>query len=308
MDKTMRTATLLLALCTLAAHGQSWFNDDAEWHFAYGNLGVIIGYVHGTIGGDTILDGQEARKLELHRFASFIGSTQVYEEPVQDLVVRYADDIAWVYVPQLAAFDTLYAMNAVPGDRWQLAELPDDAPPCGPESYMEVTDTGTTMQYGPELRWLAVDIHYTSEWEHGVVHDTIVERIGTLGMYILPHDLCLAIQDGSEGGRPLCYQDGEIDYKWDPATPCDRALGVEAGIERNGLRLHPNPATQVVHIEWPHGSPALIEVYDGQGRLQLTQTVARAADPINISMLASGPYLLRVHHKHGVRSFPFVKE
>ena len=308
MDKTMRTATLLLALCTLAAHGQSWFNDDAEWHFAYGNLGVIIGYVHGTIGGDTILDGQEARKLELHRFASFIGSTQVYEEPVQDLVVRYADDIAWVYVPQLAAFDTLYAMNAVPGDRWQLAELPDDAPPCGPESYMEVTDTGTTMQYGPELRWLAVDIHYTSEWEHGVVHDTIVERIGTLGMYILPHDLCLAIQDGSEGGRPLCYRDTEVDYQWDAATPCDRALGLEAGMERNGWRLHPNPATEVVRIEWPHGSPALIEVYDGQGRLQLTQTVARAADPINISMLASGPYLLRVHHRHGVRSFPFVKE
>lgn len=303
----MRIIALLLALSTYGVHAQSWFNDEAEWHFAYGNSGAVVGYVHGSIGGDTVLDGLSARKLELHRYASFIGTTQVFEEAVPDRVVRYSDGIVWVHVPALAAFDTLYDMHAVPGQRWRLAEL-SDASLCGPESYMEVTDTGTTSRYGPDLRWLGVVVHYAGDWSLGVIHDTIVERIGTLGMYILPHDLCLTIVDGGEGGLPLCYKDTEVDYQWDPEIPCDRALRVGSVMPAPSITLGPNPASEWLRMGTSDTGPMRVAVFDAQGRSLLTRTLANPTEPINIAALAAGSYIVCVAQQHRTATLHLVKQ
>lgn len=288
----MRTVILLLGLCTHWAHAQSWFNDQAEWHFGYANSGVVIGYVHGTIGGDTILDGLVARKLQLHRFAAFIGTTQVYEENMRDEVLYHADGIVWVHVSQQAAFDTLYNMNALPGDRWRLAELPNEGSPCGPESYMLVTDTGTTTRFGPELRWLAVDVHYSGEWGF-MVQDTIVERIGTLDMYILPHDLCLGMADGSQGGLILCYSDAEVEHVWDPETPCDRTLGMRTSSITEPLHVFPNPCTTSFRCSASWAPSTTLVLLDATGRIVRTWAVSNGQQEFSTTGIAPGNYLLR---------------
>lgn len=291
MKRTLFLVVLKIAVFQCAA--QTWFNDQAEWHFAYSNVGAFIGYVHGTIGGDTVLNGQASRKLELRRFASFTGSTQVIEEEVEDRVMHYSDNVVWVYVPQISAFDTLYNMNAVPSDQWRLTELPDDSPPCGPESYMEVTDTGTTTMFGPELRWLAVDVHYSGDWTNGVIHDTIVERIGTLGMYLLPHDLCLGIVDGSEGGLPLCYRDAQIAYVWNQDIPCDRSLGARESSVMQPLQVFPNPASDHVNV---FGATTLTTAVltDLTGRAVQSWPLVPEGNALNISGIAPGRYVLRL--------------
>lgn len=226
MKHGRRATTLwLLTLCATTAHTQSWFPDGAQWHHAYFN-GGFIGYVRMEVNGDTLLAGQEARVLNRTVVAAGFDGGPISTWTKEPFAVRESAGLVSIWSPAQQAFDTLWNMNAVPGDRWQLAPVTEPNV-CDATSYSEVIDTGHVSISGIHLRWLAVDLHYIwegSEWD--VRRDTIMARIGSSLLYFTPHDFCNGQLDGADGGALRCYTDADLSYSRIAPWSCETLLGV----------------------------------------------------------------------------------
>lgn len=61
-----------------------------------------------------------------------------------------------------------------------------------------------------------------------------------------------------------------------------------------GLRIFPNPASNVLHVEGMTGSGSVIDLYDARGIRVLSREVKAADTTIDTSQLSSGFYLLKV--------------
>lgn len=283
-------SSIALLLFGLNLPAQTWFPDNAVWHFDYFN-GSFEGYVRMEVAGDTTLDGLTGRRLQRSRTVLNHNDQQVSTQQMNDLVVRYADGVVWVYVSATAAYDTLYYFDAVPGERWQLAEL--SAPIlCDPESWMEVTDTGSVSISGIALRYLAVDVHYLGPVPI-VLQDTIIERIGSTQQYFLSHDHCNGAVDGAEGGSPRCYADNDLSYVREPGIICDLSLAIQA-YAVGQVVAYPNPGSDFLQFEVPEGlSPLHVQLHDATGRIVLESSLS-TAEGLEVSRLASAVYIVHV--------------
>ncbi|HRH37207.1 MAG TPA: T9SS type A sorting domain-containing protein, partial [Flavobacteriales bacterium] len=258
------------------------------------------GYVRMEVLGDTLLAGQSARKLGCVRHFYDFNSLQFDTYQLDQVVAFEQQGLVMVYVPSLTAFDTLYYMNAVPGDRWQLAELP--APiSCDASSWMEVIDTGTTVINSVGLRWLSVGIHYLP-WAPEVYMDTIIEHIGSTALYFLPHDRCSSFLDGQEGGPFRCYADAEVTYTTTPGVACDNILGLTEHAASSAPAIYPNPGLDVLRLNWPGARPTSLEIRDAQGRLVLSLSSNISGSTVDVSSLSSGVYTLHIRSASGERT------
>lgn len=169
----MRACTVLLVILRAAmGNAQSWLPDEAVWHYDYVSGFGAQGFVRVEIVGDTVVDGLTCKRLNptQHGF-NFISGTS-FSNQLTSILLQESDGLVRAHVPMLG-FDTLYHMHAVPGDVWRLARLPGTRI-CADDSFVLVTDTGTTIVSGITLRWLAVDVHFMPA---GVVEsDTVLER------------------------------------------------------------------------------------------------------------------------------------
>lgn len=77
-------------------------------------------------------------------------------------------------------------------------------------------------------------------------------------------------------------------------------------LDRDELRVHPNPATDRITFTMdPSDRPAELRLFDSQGRL--ARTTISPDGSLDIHDLDSGPYLLQVRTKDGVRTARFIK-
>lgn len=210
-----RSAGLLcmtVLFCTGAARAQSWFPTGATWQHEYFN-GAFQGYTRMLAAGDTLLGGQQARVLRCEIVAAYASPPYpVSTFPRSPFAVLESAGLVRIRVDSQSAFDTLWNMNAVPGDRWQMAPMTEPIL-CAPESYTEVVDTGHVSIDGGQLRWLAVDNHFFLNGPAlGVQRDTLMERIGPTLHCFTPHDFCNGQVDGADGGALRCYTDADISY------------------------------------------------------------------------------------------------
>jgi hypothetical protein len=268
-----------LAGFVLAFHGQAqpWFPDGALWHHEYFN-GAFTGYVRMEVDGDTLLAGQEARVLKRTVVAaSFDGGPQAVW-PFLTWAAYEESGIVRIWVPSQQAFDTLWNMNAVPGDQWRLGAMTEPIL-CDSESFVVVADTGHLTFSGVDLRWLAVDLHYIwdgTEWD--VQRDTIIERIGPTLMYFTPHDHCNGQLDGAEGLDLRCYSDAEVSYSRIAPWSCETLLGVPTESAPLPARLVPISGGCSVQLS-VEGVTAQLDLFDGTGR-HLRQVSVRHGDLI----------------------------
>ena len=157
-----RIAPLIALLCFCAATAQDWAPIGATWHYRW----LLFepppqeGYHRFEATADTVINGQATRKV--------ISPSYPYPIYTHDV-----NGLAMIFVPGLDLFDTLFNINALPGDRWGMVPLPEPMW-CTTESWVEVVDTGTTLLNNVPLRWLAVDYHYLAEEVEYVEPDTIM--------------------------------------------------------------------------------------------------------------------------------------
>ena len=277
----------------MMAYCQGWFPDEAVWQHDYNDGFGSEGYVRMVVDGDTIAAGQISRKLSRTREVYNHITTQYSTQVLEPVLAHEAGGIVWVYVPLQEAFDTLYDFHAMPGDHWQLPELPDITV-CGPESWMEVSDTGTVVIDGVALRWLAVRVHYLP-WAPTIYLDTIIERIGATTMYILPHDFCNGFLDGQEGGALRCYHDEMITYTAPNNPDCAFDVGVDERFSRDRTLLAPNPGGD--HVRILADGPHTITFTDMAGRAVL-HARTDGHGQVDVSALPPGMYVYTIADMH----------
>jgi hypothetical protein len=75
------------------------------------------------------------------------------------------------------------------------------------------------------------------------------------------------------------------------------------GIDESAIPLealfNPNPADDLLMLNWPEGDDAYVWIYALDGKLVFEQTKANAA-AINVSHLPEGVYLVKMQHKNAV--------
>lgn len=271
MAEAMRYAKISVALwsvilCAAEVQGQSWFPTGATWQHEYFNGGAFVGYTRMVADGDTMLGGQQARVLRREIVAAYIAPPHpVQTYPRSPFSVTESEGLVSIWVDSASEYDTLWNMNALPGDRWQLAPMTEPIV-CDPESYALVVDTGHTSIADVDLRWLAVDIHYIwdgLEWY--LLRDTIVERFGPTLSYFTPHDYCNGQADGADGGPLRCYSDADLSYSRIAPWSCETLLSVADASRPSQARLL-RVEGHGCRVELPTTETADLELFDGVGR------------------------------------------
>jgi hypothetical protein len=300
MDQTMRTIfPLALLLCGSPTVAQVWCPPSAVWRYNYDN-NFNIGVTRIAVVGDTVLLGQTCSVLEKTVTGYSSMTNELFVGSFGTEITFAANDMVWLYVPETNAFDTLFNLNAVPGDTWQFADRA--ALLCGPESKFLVTDTGTMVLQGSPLRWLSVDIYNIATDFTIILQDTIIEQIGPIGTYLLPHDLCNAQIDGGQGGALRCYSDTDISYTTDVAPVCDFTTGLRPEQRATDFAIFPNPGSDVLHVTWPGCATFSVHLLDGIGRVVTTSFANSGSLHVETRGLAPGCYAVEAHAADGTRS------
>ena len=287
---------LAIVLCLpLLVQAQSWFPPEAVWHYWYGGMGQVAGFVRIVQIGDSIINEQPCHILrKTQEYVSLFDYS--YETQAIGRECAYEQDgLVMAFDPGVDAFDTLYNMNAVPGDHWRLADIPDGSNVCDPLNHMLVTDTGTVVIDGIGLRWLAVNVNYITSpliWEF--YQDTIIDRIGSTEGYLLPQDFCLVFLDGNEAGPFRCYTDADIFFMDDESVPCEMTVGEQEYSLGPAIGLFPNPGDGGAFVTLPcEAKNAVVHVIDGTGRLSHRDQLSNGAW-LDLSTLPSGLYQVRI--------------
>lgn len=272
MGEAMRSKStyplfITMLLSAGAIRAQTWFPTGANWQHEYFNWSVQ-GYTRMVADGDTLLGGEQARVLRREIVAAYASPPYpVSTFPRSPFAVLESAGLVRIWVDPQATFDTLWNMNAAPGDRWRMAPMTESIV-CDPVSYTEVVDTGHVSIDGILLRWLAVDNHFIwSGPDLGVQRDTIIERIGPSWHYFTSHDFCNGRVDGADGGALRCYTDGELNYNRIAPWSCETLLGVaEAPAHTMARMITDGEGCFRVRLAGPFSSVRL-ELFDATGRV-----------------------------------------
>jgi hypothetical protein len=186
--------------------------------------------------------------------------------------------------------DTLFNFSAVPGDHWYAPDLP--WPTSVPCRYV-VTDTGTTVVSTVPLRWVSVDAYFEIDGPPVFFFsDTLVERIGFIGQYVIPQ-LSLSLEPDIHGLR--CYTDEDLEFSTGIAPECSYIVTVQEEVrEASVLITYPNPARGSVTIAHglPVGPMSAITLRDMIGRKLADLPVSSFTEQttIDLSGYVPGPY------------------
>jgi len=300
MEQAMKNILTALMLTTLLspakAQVQSWFPDEAEWHFSF-SFGAAMGYVRVNVIHDTVIQGLASKALSRTQYYRVLEpfSGELGVEELSNIYMAVMDDQVLIYDEWVQEFDTLYNMAAAPGDSFGFPLL-GGFPACGELSRCVVVDTGTMVLQGVSLKWLAVDWTLEFGGPSGfVLPDTIIERIGAINSFIDIRDMC---NTSSIGGPMRCYSDSDFSYNagisawWATDPSCDLLPTSVAQLEAERVLLYPNPGTDQLVVTGDREQT--IELYDACGRTVLQQRLVGPKSVIDVQNLAPGAYIVHI--------------
>jgi hypothetical protein len=264
---------------------QNWAPAGAKWHYTY--IGFSIAYVEIANVGDTIIAGQTCQKLQKTFNGLQFGVTPV--NYIFDTTYTYESN-GVVYVLEQNQWKTLYNFNAVVGEHWPMAPMPEFGG-CTENSQLKVLATGTKVINAQTLKYLVVDFCNPDLTSQGF-QDTIIEKIGFTGSYMLPFDMCTMAFDGNEGGPFRCYSDDNFStYKPFYANDCEYLVGVEEN-QMHKLAIYPNPSAGQLYIE-SELPLENIQLTDAIGRTIQSFDLQAGVNQMRFSSLHPGTYFIR---------------
>lgn len=290
--------TTIIFLSSLSAFSQNWCDAGANWKYNFFSVFYAEGYTEIKYVGDTVINGQAAKKLNKHHyFYSFFNSQ--YED--YDIGMEYTyenNGVAYLWYEN--AWDTLYNFNATVGESWRMAKQPFNGV-CDSNSILTVTAIGTKVINAVTLNYLVVDFNFPVEYS-----DTIVEKIGFIGSYMFPYDGCDGALDVNEGGAFRCYQDnGFAAYKPYYSQSCDfiYSVGIEENTTNNSIKIVPNPAAEQISIIGILKPDTEFIISDSFGK---NWSFDKIDNNIDIANLPSGVYILTILDGSGVNQHKFI--
>ena len=295
----MRTIAFLFSgLFALCGNAQSWCPPGAEWTYFASSLGhkAQIEYVYTS---DTILNGVQAQKISK---MGTLFNDQTWEVDIYGAMdpefTSNENDILQLWSSTLQEWDTVFILNALPGDRWHVAFTN-----CWHGDLIEVVDTGRVLVDGEVLRY----------WDYQqaiVIFDTVyhverfTERIAGDRLW-LPYDPCTP-NDASFFTR-RCYRDDEtqigspeFETLYNRAS-CDFSTAIPfADEDASKSMIFPNPGTD--HFTLNNVTPgATIQVFDAMGKCVHKQRSTGTVMRIDASGSAPGVYHIRISNNAHVQ-------
>jgi hypothetical protein len=292
----MKSTLLFFALVfSLLSFAQNWAPAGAKWHYTY--IGFSSGYVEIANVGDTIISGQTCQKLQKTFNGLQFGVTPTTY--IFDTSYTYENN-GVVYVLEQNQWKTLYNFNAVVGEHWPMAPMPEFGG-CTVNSQLKVLTTGTKVINAQTLKYLVVDFCNPDLTSQGF-QDTIIEKIGFTSSYMLPFDMCTMAFDGNEGGPFRCYSDDNFStYKPFYANDCEYLVGVEEN-QMHELAIYPNPSADKFTIEAALEPGQVIALYNLNGQQVFSQEILNSG--VNSSLevnLTPGMYVLLLLSQEGTQ-------
>jgi hypothetical protein len=305
-----KIVTILVLLTTLSGFSQNFAPPGATWHYNFSSV-WLFGFTKITQIGDTIIQGIQAQKLEMRGSYTFWEDGTTFIEQFAGYEYTYADQD---HVYQLIGneFKVLYDFTVQTNDTILIYnDGISISPDCDSVGRAIVTDTGTEIINGLELRWYEIVSLETSPF---FLNGKIIERIGNITGYLFrqPSE-CLSINESVDG--PFrCYEDDDFPEYKNPLfdEPCDFITGINELTKANlGLRVFPNPASGVVNVSVSENVKVeKVRVYEDSGRVVLEKYWNQSPQPpspmgssisLDVSNLSPGMYLLEVETKDGFR-------
>lgn len=290
----------ILFIIPFASSGQNWCDSGANWKYSFINV-AVEGYTEIKYAGDTIISGQPAKILDKHLYAY----DYIFTQPIDfDLGQEYTyENNGVVFLWYNNSWDTLYNFNATVGESWRMAKQPITNA-CDTNSTLTVISTGSKIINAIPLNYLVVEYNYGGFMPSGIT-DTIVEKIGFIGGYMLPYDACDGALDGNEGGMFRCYEDDSfITYNPHYNEACDYIVGLNESIPSPNLEIVPNPANTLIEL-LGLDEPADIMIMDLHGK---AWPIIEENNMINVHELPNGIYILSIRKSSGIYYRRFVKQ
>lgn len=286
---------LVLILLIMYSFSQSlysqivWAPQSAKW--TYSGQGQIISYIEIEYIKDTLLLGKQSKVLNKKQF-TYRSQTNDVVSSFLGIEITYEEDSV-VYLYRSGGYDTLYNFNSSIGDSWRLNCCQGDT-----SCIATITDTGTTIINDQHLKYIAVEYDYGDLYPFKV-NDTIIERIGTTNMYILPCDIIAEQLDGNEGSKLRCYSDNELgNYSNNFEKDCDYLTSTNA-FNYESFKLYPNPCTNTLYTENTSNSGMYLEIRNVSGTLFLSDDLIGKNQSIDISSLPKGVYFIIITTSKG---------
>ncbi|MBX2929610.1 MAG: T9SS type A sorting domain-containing protein [Saprospiraceae bacterium] len=252
------------------------------------------------VAGDTIIAGKNCRIFYTWWSPYCEGRQFTYEEAGQ----------VYIYSEESYSFGLVFDFNKGAGESWWMpvcsqheGEIPADS------MQIFVDSVGITNVNGMDIRTQYVT--WTSPWEQQTKHTKIYEGIGNApviyffwGVYGLASNIWLHTFN--------CYESPTHGiFNFVGGQPCGVYTAAdEARPETEKLLLHPNPAWELLHIQFPRMGAGQLALYDARGRLLKTQSFDNVPETwvLDVSALPTGMYLLQYRSEGRVMAVErFVK-
>ena len=108
------------------------------------------------------------------------------------------------------------------------------------------------------------------------------------------------IATGTDGANEITQGFHQTNWKF---------LGVEDFASNYEAIIFPNPASEVLNIRASMFENVTYTLYDLQGKLVMQDILSAKQTPIQVSQLASGPYLLTLNnHTQNLKTFKLIKQ
>lgn len=274
---SMKMCWLIALLLPLQAAAQTVFAPlGAVWHYECGSI-VANGYERIEVAGDTLLDGRNARKLQVDRYQTNYldpdwSPADGYAHTQDFYFTAQSSDSVWFWYGEWAL---LFNYAALPAD--SLVQDNDGM------ADLIVTDTTTIQINGiPLKRWETALTDQTNTAAIG----PYVERVGSLST--LYAYFTGGADDGWKHYNLRCYSDDYLGtYVVQPDEPCDVPLSIQESSQRG---FGPNPAVDVFFFPSAWAGFEM-QVFDMEGKLR-AQSRLSSSGQLDISAWQKGGYLL----------------
>lgn len=298
--------TLLFAAPSTA---QNWCPPGATWvYHTPGDPSIFLGGgARYRYEGDTLLDGYTAQRISVFTQSTiqlpWEDTATVYQSWQEDEVTRTETGMVYIWLRDLAEWDTLYWFSAEVGDRWNPGWHQYYYESCEPTGYLEVVNVATGWDIGVPVRKLTLAQYYNGEEYQNSI--TIAERIGNMAGCWIPRPpgwWCGTFQES--GCEFRCYSDQDAFYTpWpDFIESCAYPSTVEQYPPPAGVvswAVYPVPFSDRFTVRSVSSPTTHLVLMDFSGRELLRESFYGTAGQVETGLLAPGSYVLRFTDGHG---------
>lgn len=294
----MKQTLFIIAAVTLtySASAQEFAPVGAVWHYTeIQSFSPNVSYMRMESIGDTVVNGYTMRKVIGPMSCMGNGEHLFYQ----------SGDSVFYWHHGLDTMLLAYDFGATAGDAWHILAQNDQSTPD--TVWFDVDSAWTELINGDSLR--AYALRWTAPtW--GTVHDTVIERIGSLTFLSNFAKQTDVICDLNYPAGLRCYQDTVFGfYETGIALSCTHStLGVDdPSPDQIDMAIFPNPADRELFVLF-NGQVRLTDMLGREIHVSINVSKFNDTSVIDISSLPQGMYIIHARNERGYAAQMFIKE